>query len=298
MEKRRFGRTGLAVSVLGIGAAEIGLQDVEQSVATNLLGAALDAGINVIDTAECYGSSEEMIGRAVSHRRDEYFLFTKCGHAVDNDDVAWEPRTIARGLDRSLKRLRCDHVDLLQLHSCPLELLRRGDVIEELERLKASGKTRFIGCSADGEAAAYAIGTGRFDVLQTSFSIADQDALNRTIPLVRLHDMGLIIKRPICNAVWKHAERPADPWLHAYWDRVQALDYPFLNQDAGRGLSIAMRFASTPEEVGTVIVGTTNPTHLRSNVRAIEKGALEDDLFLSIRSRWFACGGSAWPSKG
>ncbi len=298
METRRFGRTGMNVSVLGFGAAEIGHQNLDQDNATRLLNRALDAGINVIDTAECYNDSETLIGNALSHRAGEFFVFTKCGHAVEADDVAWQPQTILTGIERSLKRLKRDHVDLLQLHSCPFELLKQGDVIDVLEKIRASGKTRFIGVSGDGKAASYAIGTGRFDALQTSFSIADQEAFDANFPLARQHDMGVIIKRPIANAVWKYPAKPADPWLHAYWDRLQALDYPFLRASGGQDIATALRFTLTPQEVGTAIVGTVNPENIASNATYAAQGGLDDAAFAAIRQRWLACGGADWPGKG
>lgn len=79
METRKYGNTGMNVSTLGFGGAEIGKNVSKTDVAT-LLNSALDAGLNVIDTAECYGDSEELIGEVLSHRRDDYYLFTKCGH--------------------------------------------------------------------------------------------------------------------------------------------------------------------------------------------------------------------------
>ena len=81
MERRTLGRTGLEVSALGFGGAEIGYEGASLADVERLLGSALDAGLNVIDTAECYVNSEELIGQAVSHRRDHFHLFTKCGHA-------------------------------------------------------------------------------------------------------------------------------------------------------------------------------------------------------------------------
>src|SRR3984893_7536261 len=167
MEYRTFGNTGLKVSVLGFGGAETGENGVGHKVAGNILGAALDAGINVIDTAECYQYSEELIGKAISHRRGDYHLFTKCGHVTRTLDRLrfheWDPRLIAKSIDQSLKSLRTDHVDLLQLHSCSEERLRKGDVIRAVEEAKRAGKTRFIGYSGDSEDAVYAIETGAFD---------------------------------------------------------------------------------------------------------------------------------------
>ncbi len=114
-----------------------------------LLGQALDAGINVIDTAECYGQGEELIGQAVGHRRSEYYLFTKCGHASGFDLPDWSPRLLEQSIERSLQRLKTDHLDLIQLHSCSEDTLRQGEVIEVLQQARAAGKTRYIGYSGD-----------------------------------------------------------------------------------------------------------------------------------------------------
>jgi aryl-alcohol dehydrogenase-like predicted oxidoreductase len=107
MEHRAFGKTGLKVSVLGFGGSEIGYQDASQKVAGKILGAALDAGINVIDTAECYADSEALIGKTIGHRREEFHLFTKCGHVTAALDHLgfheWDPRLLAKSIDQSLK---------------------------------------------------------------------------------------------------------------------------------------------------------------------------------------------------
>src|ERR1700719_1028951 len=117
MEKRTLGNTGMSVTVLGYGGAEIGFEKAEQTTVNQLLNAALDAGLNVIDTAECYPDSEEKIGEAVAARRNEYFLFTKCGHASGIDLPDWDQRLLGLQIERSLHRLRTDRLDLVQLHS-------------------------------------------------------------------------------------------------------------------------------------------------------------------------------------
>src|SRR5205807_7138477 len=124
-----------------------------------------------------------------------------------------------------LKRLRTDRLDLIQLHSCSLDELRKGEVAEALEEARKRGYTRYIGYSGDGQAARYAIACGRFDTLQTSVNIADQEALDLTLPLARERRMGVIAKRPLANAVWKSARKPDNAYYHAYWDRVQKLGY-------------------------------------------------------------------------
>jgi len=136
MERRRLGRTGLEVSVLGFGGSEIGFERAEPGTVQRLLDEALDAGLNVIDTAECYGDSESLIGRAVAGRRRDYHLLTKCDHYDGSGRDDWHPASLEKSIARSLERLRTDHVDLLQLHTCSEEELRRGDVLEVLERAR------------------------------------------------------------------------------------------------------------------------------------------------------------------
>src|SRR5919107_806071 len=242
VERRVFGETGLEVSVLGFGGSEIGYERATPETVDRLLGAALDAGLNVIDTAECYLESEELIGRAASHRRNEYHLFTKCGHASGLDGPDWSPRLLAESIERSLRRLRTDHVDLIQLHSCSADVLRDGAVIEVLRRTREQGKARFVGYSGDGADARYAVECGAFDTLQTSVSIADQEAVELTLPLARGARMGVVAKRPVANAAWRHETRPDNEYVRPYWDRVRRLDYDFLKRDARDAMATALRF--------------------------------------------------------
>src|SRR5262249_31777732 len=183
LEQRRLGRTDMVASVLGFGGSEIGYQGVSGRTVGRLLGGALDAGLNVIDTAECYDESESLIGRAIGKRRAECYLFTKGGHAGGWGRADWSATAILAGIERSLRRLATDHLDLVQLHSCTLAELKRGGAIEGLERARERGWVRYIGYSGDGEAARYAVECRRFDALQTSVSIADQEAIELTLPL-------------------------------------------------------------------------------------------------------------------
>jgi len=291
MEKRLLGKTGMNASVLGYGASEIGYRGVPADVVERMLNGALDAGLNVIDTAECYIDSEEKIGNAVAGRRNEYFLFTKCGHDKDGDH--WNPAKMAATIDRSLKRLKTDHVDLLQLHTCSEAQLRQGDVIDVVRRARDAGKTRFIGYSGDGQTAAYAVESGAFDTLQISVSIAYQEAIELAIPAAKAKGMGVIAKRPLANAIWKSTSEP-DPYYQRYWERFQQLDYDFPKGDIQQAISIALRFTLSIEGVHTAIVGTTQPDRWSQNAQLLQAGPLDRNQFEAIRVRWKSVAQADW----
>ncbi len=275
----------MEISVLGFGGAEIGFEQASIDQTARLLGSALDAGLNVIDTAECYGSgetaSEHLIGQAVSHRRSEFFLFTKGGHRAGLEHEDWTPELLTAGIERSLKRLKTDYLDLVQLHSCSLSVLQQGEVIAALQAAKAAGKTRFIGYSGENEAAEYAVSCGVFDTLQTSINLADQRGISCWVKSAAEAGMGIIAKRPIANACWTwptEDECPAYP--RPYWQRLQSLAYP--------GLSIerALRFTLTVPGVTTAIVGTKNPERWAQNAALLASGPLPAEEFEAIRARW------------
>jgi hypothetical protein len=286
----------MEASILGFGGSEIGYQRVSARMVARLLGSALDAGLNVIDTAECYENSEELIGRALGARRAEVHLFTKCGHGGGWSRADWRPAALLSSIERSLRRLATDHVDLIQLHSCSLAHLQRGDVIAALERARERGWVRYLGYSGDGEAARYAIECGRFDTLQTSVSIADQEAIELTVPAAMKQQVGVIAKRPIANAAWRYARRPAEPYYQPYWTRLRALDYAFL-RDAERAVSVALRFTLAAPGVHTAIVGTKRPGRWAQNARLLEAGPLSAAEYERIRARWKEVAEPGWTGQ-
>ena len=294
MEKRQLGKTDMRVSVLGFGGAEIGFEKAAAKTVAELLHSALDAGLNVIDTAECYLQSEELIGQAVSGRRKDFYLFTKCGHP-DNPGVEnWRPASLLASIERSLQRLRTDRLDLVQLHSCSEAELRKGEVITALEEARRKGYTRYIGYSGDSSAARYAVECGRFDTLQTSVSIADQEAIELTLPLAQQRQMGVIAKRPIANAVWRRPGKPDSTYHLPYWERLQKLQYDFLRGDLKESASIALRFTLSVPGVHTAIVGTKNPQRWRENAELLAAGPLPKETFDAIRARWRAVAEPSW----
>jgi hypothetical protein len=297
MERRRLGQTDMVVSVLGFGGSEIGYERAGRRTVARLLDGALDAGLNVIDTAECYEESEALIGAAIGSRRSECYLLTKCGHPRGFGRGDWRPASLLASIERSLKRLRTDRLDLIQLHSCSLADLRRGDAIEALERARERGWARYVGYSGDGEAARYAVECGRFDTLQTSVSVADQEALELTLPLAASRQMGVIAKRPLANVAWRYARRPAEPYYQAYWTRLRALDYPFLRDTSDRAVATALRFTVTVPGVHTAIVGTKRPERWPENARLLEAGPLAAVEMAQIRARWREVADDSWTGE-
>ena len=295
MEKRRLGTTDMEVSVLGFGGSEIGYERASAETVARLLNSAVDAGLNVIDTAECYYNSEELIGQAVGNRRNDFYLFTKCGHPHGMESGAnWSKASILESVERSLQRLKTDRLDLLQLHSCSEAELHKGEVIDALQTAREKGHTRYIGYSGDSHAARFAIQSGAFDTLQTSINIADQEAINVTVPLAREKQIGVIAKRPIANAAWKTGHRPIDSYHHEYWQRLRKLNYDFLRGDLNRGISIALRFTLSVPGVHIAIVGTKKPERWGENARLLEAGPLNEKEFETIRERWEESAPRTW----
>jgi aryl-alcohol dehydrogenase-like predicted oxidoreductase len=302
LEKRPFGKTDMHVTVLGFGGAEIGYEQTDGTTVEKLLNSALDAGLNVVDTAECYRDSEVAIATAIGHRRKEYYLFTKCGHVGEegSKDSTWSKKSLLASLERSLKRLKTDAVDLLQLHSCSLEELEKGEAIEALEQAKKEGKTRYIGYSGDSKAARYAIECGRFDALQTSINFADQECIELTLPLASEKRMGVIAKRPIANAAWRYDAQPGNDYHVEYWKRLQELKYEFASGDARSKqgpdgpAGVALRFTAMQPGVGVLIVGTSKPERWAQNAELMKVGPLSKELEQSIRARWKAMAKPDW----
>jgi len=301
METRILGNTGMEVSRLGIGLSAIGFEETFDTIKTVevVLKAALDEGITFFDTAECYFYSEEMVGQSISDRRSEFRLATKCGHPAGLQesgeyDIDWSIEGILLTLDRSLKRLKTDYVDLLQLHSCSVEILEQGDVIAALTKARDAGKTRFIGYSGDNEAAQWAVDSGHFDTLQTSFNLADQRPRNGLLQRAKQNGLGVIAKRPIANTAWGSLTSPTALKKHTpeygdeYWRRTQAMaalgpiDIPLNDR-----ILMSLGFVMAHEEIDTAIVGTRNPEHLKSNIDLFNsKLPIDRSIVTELYRRW------------
>ena len=273
---REFGNTGLKVSVLGLGAGHIGR--LPEKEVERLLDEVLSSGITLIDTARGYGSSEELIGKFLSRRRNEIVLSTKVGYDIEGYQD-WTYDCIVAGVDRALKVMRTDFIDIVHLHSCSLDILRRGEVTDALEKTVEQGKVKVAAYSGENEALDYALASGKFASLQFSLNVSDQHSIDRVIPTAKQKGIGVIAKRPIANALWRFADRPVGDYAEEYWVRWKKMNLKF-------GIDpeeLFLRFSAFTDGVSSSIVGTRNIGHLKKNIEAVNKGPLPNDIYSAIR---------------
>jgi aryl-alcohol dehydrogenase-like predicted oxidoreductase len=196
-----------------------------------------------------------------------------------------------------LRRLRTEHLDVVHLHSCSIEVLERGDVIQVLQDAKRAGKTSHIGYSGDNEAAIWAVESGLFDTLQTSFNLVDQQARSRLFSKVEQEGMGLIAKRPIANAVWDAETSPSD-YAAEYYRRARAMSkegaVPGAPDDP---ILLALGFVLAHTPVDTAIVGTRDPEHMRANIRMVEERLPLAEEAVQALQRRFDELGERWPQE-
>jgi len=271
MQTRPLGATGLTVSELGLGAGPLGDPSLDDAAAERLVRSAVELGVTLIDTAPSYGRSEVRVGLALRGLRSRVLLSTKLGYGVPGVPD-WTGPCITAGVDLALARLGTAWIDIAHLHSCPREVLERGDVIEALEGAVRAGKVRVPAYSGDGDALAWAIDSGRFGVVQCSVSIADQRALDAAIPRAIQRGVAVLAKRPLANTAWRSDQRPAAPDRAAYWDRLRAMGLPPPGVDPAEH---ALRFVLA-QPISAALVGTTDLAHLRAAIAAAARGPLDD----------------------
>lgn len=281
LQQRPFGRTGLTVSALGVGAGRLGDPQLSDAMVSEFLNGALDLGVSLIDTARGYGGSEERIGKSLSARRNEFLLSTKVGYGLEGYED-WTYECVMAGVEEAIRRLRTDVIDIVHLHSCPVENLQRGEVIRALDDAKKAGKVRAVAYAGENDALRFAAHSGRFQSLQASINVCDQRIISEVLETPDGKNLGVISKRPLANAPWRFPKRPVGDYGEQYWLRWKAMEIE-RKQVGMTWDELAMRFAAHQPGVQCCVVGTTNIEHLRRNAQSVQKGPLESRLVKELR---------------
>jgi aryl-alcohol dehydrogenase-like predicted oxidoreductase len=305
LPKSTLGRTGLDVTKLGYGAMELRNTSGSAPEAGALLNEVLDCGINFIDTSPDYGTSEELIGQFLAGRRDEFFLASKCGCRADGSqgEHVFTRENVRAGVERSLRRMRTDHLDLVQVHISPSrETLEEHGTIEEMLALRDEGKLRFLGMSGTLPHLPDHIAMGVFDAFQIPYSGVEREH-ETVITQAADAGAGIVIRGGVAKGLPTAEQMQARaglgslrPGLHP--ERVsptraeavergewfRRLDVDDL-LDGASPTEFMLRFTISHPSMNTTIVGTRNPLHLRANLDAARKGPLTPDVYEEAKRR-------------
>lgn len=285
MERVILGRTGLSVSVMGLGGggdSRLGVK-TDEAASIQLIRTALDHGVNFIDTAEAYGT-EEVVGKGIRGvDRSQVVLSTK--KTTNTSSRPIEASDVIAGIEASLTRLGTDYVDVYHLHGVTAEEYPalRDRVLPTLTKLREQGKIRFLGITEKFVAdpghrmLSLALADDPWDVVMVGFNVLNQSARERVFPRTLAHDVGTLIMFAVRRAL-SRPERLAE-LLNDLEQRGQIsaeaarIGLEFLVH-AGGGLSIpdaAYRYCRYEPGAHVVLVGTSNPAHLLQNIASLER---------------------------
>lgn len=305
LPKSILGRTGLEVTKLGYGAMELrgpgGMRgrEVSGKDAEGLLNSVLDQGINFIDTSPDYGLSEEQIGDYISHRRDEFYLASKCGCPVNQPppeqgqrpEHTFTRENVRAGVEQSLRRMKTDHLDVVQFHISPSrETLEENESVEELQELQQEGKIRFLGMSGTLPNLPDHIAMGVFDAFQIPYSAVEREH-EGLIHDAAMAGAGNIIRGGVARGIPAGATQSLEGYprrfREAYEARIKAWEGAKLEEilDGMPVMEFMLRFTLTHPDMNTTIVGTSSPDHLADNIDVARKGPLPDGLYAKAKER-------------
>ncbi len=298
MQYRTLGRTGVQVSTLSLGAMNFGaIGHTTQENATAIVDAALEAGVNLIDTADFYsqGESEEMVGRAIAGRRDDVVLATKAFLPMgeERNHRGASRRWLISALDSSLRRLGVDHVDLYQVHRWDPTTTDE-ETLSALTDLQRAGKIRYFGSSTfpayrivEGQWAARERNLGRYVTEQLNYSILNRGAETDVLPVTENHGLGVLVWSPLSSGWLSGAVRAGQeitthrssvmpqrfdldvPANRAKLDVVEQLAK--LTAEGGLTMiQLALGFVTSHPGVTTAIIGPRTMDHLESQLAAAD----------------------------
>ena len=294
MNYRRLGRTNLQVSEISLGTVELGMDygipvrgehlQPSEVDAARTLNCALDLGINLIDTAQAYGESEAIIGRALKSRRNEYILATKIS------SLSWAGYTgkelqkqMEASITESLRALQTDIIDLLCIHNATPELIQCGEIVEIMQRAREAGYARFIGTTTYGEAAPLAVlEDGRFDCIQVAYNLLDRQLEERVLPLAKANDIGVVIRSVLLKGAltYRYAHLPEE--LRELRETVNKVNSLCSAQNSSLP-ELAYRFVLAHPAVSTALVGTGRVHELKEIVSLAGRDPLPLELLSDIR---------------
>ncbi|MEA2420986.1 MAG: hypothetical protein QOF55_85 [Thermoleophilaceae bacterium] len=300
---RRLGESDLEVSVVGLGCNNFGGRlDLDRTRA--VVDAAIDAGVNLLDTADIYGGqggSEELLGEVLQGRRDQVILATKFG--MDMKGANGEPAGprgsapyVRQAAEASLRRLRTDVIDLYQYHQ-PDGVTPLAETLGAMGELVGEGKVRFIGCSnfsaeqlRESERIARDAGSARFESLQNEYSLLKRGIEADVMPECERLNVGVLPFFPLASGLLtgKYARGQAAPegtrlagrgsvGSDADFDVVEALER-FASERGLELIDVAIGALAAKPAVASVIAGATRPEQVRRNVQAGLWTPTEDDL--------------------
>jgi aryl-alcohol dehydrogenase-like predicted oxidoreductase len=241
--------------------------------------------VNFIDTARAYGASEQVIGAALHTRRDEFILATKPAGIEEQGLTDAELRAeVKASIAESLRALRTDRIDLLQIHSAPVEVIRSGRILQVMLEAQQAGQVRYIGASTYGEAAALAVlEDGRYDVLQVAYNLADRSLEERVLPLARQVNVGIIVRSVLLRGVLSHRSRHIPDGLAELRSAIERL-HGLAGGEAVSLPEMAYRFVLEHPAVSTALVGTSRMEELEAALVYAGRGPLPASLPVAIRA--------------
>jgi aryl-alcohol dehydrogenase-like predicted oxidoreductase len=305
MRYRQLGRSGLTVSVVGLGCNNFGRR-VDLAGTRAVVDAALEVGVTLFDTADIYGTdrdggSERLLGEALAGRRDDVVIATKFGSDMAGSNgpdwgVRGSRRYIRRAVEASLRRLQTDYIDLYQMHE-PDPRTPIAETLAALDELVGEGKVRYLGSSnfagwqvAEAEWTARTVGTERFIGAQNNYNLLEREAEAELVPACEGYGVGLLPFFPLANGLLTGKYRRGEPapagtrltgkpelLAERNFDRVEALE-KYADERGISLLSVAVGGLAAQPAVASVIAGATRPEQVRANVTAGEWAPDSADL--------------------
>jgi aryl-alcohol dehydrogenase-like predicted oxidoreductase len=294
-----LGGTGVEVTALGYGAMELRGPPrgpaIDDEEAGRLLNALLDGGITLIDTSIDYGRSEELIGRYVSHRRDEFFLASKCGCMLELPEDLTPPfphdfsaANVRAGVEQSLRRLQTDRLDLVQVHLSPSrEEMAAAGTIEAMIELRDEGKVRFLGMSGNLPNLPEQIAMGVFDVFQIPYSAVQREH-EELIAQAAAAGAGVLVRGGAARGAAseeKHWRVPPIGLDEGQAERRWEASGVDELLDGMSRHEFVLRFTLSHPGLSSTIVGTSRIEHLQSNLAIAARGPLPPDLYEEAKRR-------------